>query len=265
MESNHDTDAAERQPLLLPAESDRQMQLNPEWLIAKAIEQKLPVKTLESLLAMRERLKAERAREAYFSALSAFQAACPVIPKSKAVYNKDGRTVRYHYAPLGEIVRKVAPLLTGHGLSFRFDATFEAAPPAQVVTCTVYHLLGHSEASTFRSPIEQEAYMNEIQRSGSSLSYGKRYALCNALGIVADEDDDGVASGNEPAYSNGTKCITPAQHRLLEARIKQMGLDRERVKDWLTRASKGHIKHINDLPAELFDRFLAKLGELGAP
>jgi hypothetical protein len=183
--------------------AERQMQLNPEWLIAKAIEQRLPVRSLEQLLVMRERLKAELAREAYFSALSGFQAECPVIPKSKAVYNKDGKTVRYRYAPLGEIIRTVAPLLTCHGLSYRFDAAFEADPPAQVVTCTVHHLLGHSEASTFRSPIEQEACMNEIQKSGSSLSYGKRYALCNALGIVADDDDDGNSGGGVRTSAEG--------------------------------------------------------------
>jgi hypothetical protein len=56
-----------------------------EALIAKAIEHNLPVESLERLLDMRERLRAEQAREAYFTGLARFQAGCPVIPKTKCV------------------------------------------------------------------------------------------------------------------------------------------------------------------------------------
>jgi hypothetical protein len=281
--SDHDLQAVENQEAVEPipidpiaasrrtAAPDRPMQLHPEWLIAKAIEQKLPVKSLEQLLAMRERLKAERAKEAFYEALTAFQVRCPVIPKTEVVKSKDG-SIRYRYASLPKIIGTVSRLLGENGLSYSFDTLFEAHPSAQVVTCTIHHTLGHSQSSTFRAPIEKDMYMNEIQKSGSSLTYGKRYALCNALGIVADDDDDAVGASLPPAddrgkdaHNNGTKCITPAQHRLLEARIRQLGLDRERVKDWLKLASKGRVEHLNDLPAELFDRLLAKLEEWSAP
>lgn len=220
----------------MPVPSEDRMQLDPEWLIAKAIEQKLPVRSLEQLLLMRERLKNELAREAYFSALSAFQAECPVISKTEPVIDKDGRTVRYRYAPLGEIIRIVGPIMAHHGLSFSFDAAFEADPPAQVVTCTVHHTLGHSETSTFRAPIDMEARMNLIQKSGSSLTYGKRYALSNALGIVADEDDDGN-SGNSGNSGNGIRRLETsgiAESDLLEAlkRCVDKCRDANHVKNW---------------------------------
>lgn len=51
--------------------------------------------------------------------------------------------------------------------------------------------------------------------------------------------------------------ITPAQHALLEARIHEHGLDRERVKAWLARA--WGIAHLDQVPATRFDALLARL------
>jgi hypothetical protein len=51
--------------------------------------------------------------------------------------------------------------------------------------------------------------------------------------------------------------IAPAQHALLEARIHEHGLDRERVKAWLARA--WGIAHLDQVPATRFDALLARL------
>jgi hypothetical protein len=257
-------------------------QLNPEWLIAKAIEQKLPVRSLEQLLAMRERLKTERAREAFYRALSGFQSECPVIPKSKTATvtsRRTGASYQYLFASLDVIVAAVRPCFQKHGFSYRIDTHVEPGTPAFLVaTCMVHHREGHSESSEFRVPVETSGRMNPAQEYGSAGTYAKRYAFCNAFGILTgDEDDDGQSLGaprdeppppeirvQGPGVVQGAR-ITPAQHRLLEARIGQLDLDRERVKDWLKRASKGRIEHLDDLPAELFDRLLAKLDEWGTP
>jgi ERF superfamily len=185
------------------------------------------------------------------------------------------------------IVAAVKPYFQRHGLSYRIDTRVEPGTPAFLVaTCTVHHREGHSESSEFRVPVNTSGRMNPAQEYGSAGTYSKRYAFCNAFGILTgDEDDDGQSLGSrdeasQPAPSPGsgstdimdpaqgvvhTARITPAQHRLLEVRIGQLGLDRERVKDWLKRASKGRIEYLNDLPAELFDRLLAKLDEWGTP
>jgi hypothetical protein len=55
--------------------------------------------------------------------------------------------------------------------------------------------------------------------------------------------------------------ITPAQHRQLEARIAELGLDRERVKSWVLRATRGTVQHLNDLPPEDFDTLMHRLQE----
>ncbi|ABA56556.1 hypothetical protein Noc_A0043 (plasmid) [Nitrosococcus oceani ATCC 19707] len=55
--------------------------------------------------------------------------------------------------------------------------------------------------------------------------------------------------------------ITPAQHRRLEARITELGLERDRVKDWLKRASKGRIEHFADMTQEIYSILDEKLNE----
>lgn len=169
-----------------------------EGLIVSAIEHGASTEALERLLVMRERLKAERAREAFFEALSAFQAECPVIPKRKTarVESRSGGSYTYHYAPLEDIVATVTPLLREHGLSYRFDTRFEDSPPAQVVRCIVHHRDGHTEESEFRTPVDSGARMNVMQQSASAQTYAKRYAFCNALGILTgDDDNDGHTGG----------------------------------------------------------------------
>jgi hypothetical protein len=53
--------------------------------------------------------------------------------------------------------------------------------------------------------------------------------------------------------------ISAAQHRRLEARIKEHRLDRERVKDWMIRASKGRVNHFTELTQALYQKLDAKL------
>jgi hypothetical protein len=51
--------------------------------------------------------------------------------------------------------------------------------------------------------------------------------------------------------------ITASQHKLLEAQIRDYGLDRERVKAWLKTAWQ--IEHFQDLSPKQFERLLIKL------
>ena len=278
--------------------------LSAESLIAKAIEHQVPIETMERLLAMRKELKAEQAREAFYRALSGFQAACPVIPKTKTaeVLSRSGGSYRYSYAPLEGIVKVIAPLLQQYGLSFTVQTRLEQEPLSQVAVCTVHHVDGHSESSEFRAPIDQGARMNEMQKAASAQTYAKRYALCNALGILTgDEDDDaqavngsaqvapnpvspmvaveGSASAPAPEAANrpapsprplpsgrqnqgrttipDTRPGTEAPLRRLEARIRDFGVDRERVKRWVKgKWSLEHFEGLNRSQYEELDRNL---------
>lgn len=168
-----------------------------EDLMSQALAGGADIETLERLFALRQTIKAERDREAFFTALSAFQAECPIIKKTKEVMNRAGTGVIYRYAPLDAIIKVVAPLLTRHGLSYNITAHVE--PPSGkadalahiVAQCHIYHSAGHKEFSEFRVPIQPTDFTNQPQQFGTANTYAKRYAFCNAFGILTgDEDTD---------------------------------------------------------------------------
>jgi len=166
--------------------------IDPETLIMKAVESNVPVETLERLLAMRAELKAEQAKEAFYSALTGFQAECPIIKKTKQVKNKDG-SVRYSYAPIDSIVEQISPYLKKNGLSYTVD-TKRVKDGFVTAIVEIHHILGYSKLSEFDVPIDEEAFMNDAQKTASAFSFAKRYGLTNALGIMTGDQDDDAAS-----------------------------------------------------------------------
>ena len=238
--------------------------ISPEALISDAISQGVAVETMEKLLAMRQELRREQSAAAFFEAMAEFQASIPAIPKTKTA--KAGQ-YSYSYADLASIQQAIAPRLHACGLSIGFE-TQQDGDTLHVVAI-VRHAGGHSERTSFPVPIDRQARMNDTQKVGSALTYGRRYALTAALGIVtADEDDDGQASGyqapskppqrpQEPARTQEAPPSSPAPGRVTEAqvkrlyaRIRELGLDRERVKSWVLRSWK--IDGFNDLTRDQY-------------
>lgn len=167
-----------------------------ESFISQAITSKAPVETLERLFELRSKVKAENAKEAFVEALGAFQQSCPVIKKTKKVLNKDGRSVRYQYAPLDSISEQIKTPMRNVGLSYSWDTLHEEGH--MKVSCKITHKLGHFETSTLEIPIDKEGFMTAPQKYASAQTFAKRYTLLNALGITtADEDDDSLSTPKE--------------------------------------------------------------------
>lgn len=62
---------------------------------------------------------------------------------------------------------------------------------------------------------------------------------------------DPSGSGPVPSGKNGT-TITEAQRKRLEARISELNLDRERVKAWVAKASKGRVQGFEQLTPAMY-------------
>lgn len=160
-----------------------------EAVIQNAIDKGVPVETMERLLAMRRELKAEASKEAYDRAMSLFQEECPVIQKTKQVKNKDGKLL-YAYAPIESIVTQVKSLVKKHGFSYTIDTKTEESQLTAI--CKVTHEQGHSDTSRFTVPADSgSSIMSAPQKAAAALTFAKRYAFCNAFGILTgDEDTD---------------------------------------------------------------------------
>lgn len=167
-----------------------------EVLISQAITEKLPIETMEKLFALKERHDANVAKQAFVDAMSTFQSICPIIEKTKKVLNKDGRTVRYQYAPIDAIAEQIKKPLADNGLSYKWEVENKVGLIS--ATAIVTHRLGHSEKSSFEVPIDNEGYMTAPQKYASALTFAKRYSLCNILGIsTGEEDTDATDVGKE--------------------------------------------------------------------
>jgi hypothetical protein len=176
--------------------------LNPQQLITRAIA-KGDISTVEKLLQMQRELKAEAAKEAYFQALAAFQAECPIIRKKRKVFEKNSATdVRYRFAPIEDIAEIAGPLLTKRGFSWTIKAQQE---PASLKAIVESHNFGHTEITEFAVPIMPDAYMTAPQKVASALTFACRYAFRSAFGIITgSDDDDAQSAGVESA--NGAKA-----------------------------------------------------------
>ena len=196
-----------------------------EVLIAQAIERHVPVETMEKLLAMRRELKQERAKEEYDQAMAEFQADCPTIVKTKEVKTKAG-IVAYRYAPIESIVEQVRDILKKHG--FSYSTNMELLESGVKVSVKVTHSAGHSEETRMSVPLGNKTdIMSQSQVVAAAQTFAKRYAFCNAFGILTgDEDNDAAttASDNHKAGEiNGQGIVTQKQSGFIKGLLIKKG------------------------------------------
>ncbi|MFA6097584.1 MAG: ERF family protein [Candidatus Paceibacterota bacterium] len=199
-----------------------------ENLISQAIEKGTPVETMERLLAMRRELKAEFAKEAYDREMAEFQSECPTIKKTKSV-KTDGGVVAYKYAPIESIVEQVKPLLKRYGFSYSTQ-TINQIDKVKAI-CIVKHMAGHSENYEMEVPLGNKTkIMSPTQVVAAATTFAKRYAFCNAFGILTgDEDtdarpqsDEQVKYSEEPRKDPGFEILRKAIGKTTGKELKSL-------------------------------------------
>lgn len=186
-------------------------------MIRQAVAAGQPLEVIRELKNMAKELADEEARRAFDSALSDARAEIPVILKNRTVGydHKDGSgKTSYRHEDLGEIARTVDPILSRHGLSYRFRTTSEPNQPV-VVTCIVAHRAGHAEENTLSAGRDESGKKNSIQAIASTITYLQRYTLKAALGLAASDDDDG-AKADETQVETITEDQVADLQKLLE-------------------------------------------------
>lgn len=178
---------------------------DPESLIRYAIDKGAGIETIERMMAVRDKLKAEWAKKEYDEALASFQNECPIIKKSKA-----GAKSAYYYAPFEDIISQTKDLIRKHGFSYRI--TSETKGQSIKAICRITHQAGHSETTEFEVPIDtRNTMMNEPQKFAGSRTFASRYAFCGGFGIVTmDSDTDGRTERDKPAGPSALQVADPA-------------------------------------------------------
>ncbi len=123
--------------------------------------------------------------ESLAAALAAAQAEITDPVKDKTA--KAG-SYSYKYTDIAGVLEVVRPVLSKHGIAVHqgFDPTTDGR--GMLLTTTLMH---GTDSITSRLPIPRH---DDMQKLGSAITYARRYALCAAVGVAADSDDDGASA-----------------------------------------------------------------------
>lgn len=179
--------------------------LTADNLISQAIKGKVSVEIIERIMALRDKQKAEWAKEQFDKAMAAFQSECPIIKKTKTIKTKAGEEA-YSYAPLESILIQVKPLLENHGFSYSIQT--ETGEKKVKATCLAKHKDGHSEPSSMEVPLGNKTQiMSDTQVTAAALTFAKRYAFCNVFGILTGDDDNEAVLPKDKMAKDSTNYL----------------------------------------------------------
>src|SRR5579883_1215168 len=222
----------------VPMSDEHHGALTPMDMLERAVTQGADIAVLEKLMALQERWENNQARKEFDAAISAAKAEIPPVVRNRAGHNNK------KYADFAAIAATIDPIITKHGLSYRFRTTQDERIH---VTCILSHKSGHSEETTLSGPADQTGNKNAIQAIGSTLTYLQRYSLVQMLGLAAADDDDGRAAGTD------TGPLSEQQADEIRALLAQTKSDVNRFLKWAGAAS------VADIPASKFADCVAML------
>lgn len=190
--------------------------MTPMDMVYHVVQSGQPIEVVREMMALSREIKQEQAREAFDRAIAGAKAEISPIVRNATGHNSK------RYADFAAIARTVDPVLSSHGLSYRFKTS---QTDKITVTCVISHEQGHFEETTLSGPADATGNKNPIQAIGSTLSYLQRYSLTAALGLASANDDDGAAAGKS---ENQLRKITPEQVKIILALLDETDSDTEK-------------------------------------
>jgi hypothetical protein len=227
----------------------------------------ISVEKLERLFDLSERARAVRAKQAFAEAFAALQIELPTIDRKNriVVYSKEARERKggpvegvdvpqqsTPYATLETIIAAIRAPLSKHGFGIRFEHA--TANGLIETTAILTHREGHAERANV-PPLQHDSSgsKNNVQAVGSSLTYGRRYALLALLAIVShapqDADDDGKAAGEASPHAG----ITDEQVAELRALIVQASVPEKIERYTGVMLKRYKVARMEDLTPAQFD------------
>ena len=177
--------------------------------------------TMEKMTELYLKVEAENARKAFAHAKAQLQAELPRVIARRIIPNNDG-SARSTFAAYEDIMAAIQPALVKHGFSVSFTFRYDTSGKVErlCAICQLAHIDGHSETNEFAVRVSDPPKASGAQGDGATHTYAKRYALCAALNIAIDKDNDARIDG---------EYITSEEAAELEALAKRFGADVDRL------------------------------------
>lgn len=205
-----------------------------------AMNPEVDIDKMERLLDMQERVMNRNAEQAFNAALAMMQSELPTVAETAQGHNNK-------YAPLERINEAVRPVLQRHGFAVTFRTKQGQAGIG--VAAVLSHREGHHEETSLILPADTSGSKSAVQAIGSTISYGKRYALCALLNISTGDDADG-------APPPGAGHIDEAQAKRLRGALATAGVVEEHF------CQQAGIGALENLEANRFGRAMNHLQNL---
>lgn len=162
-----------------------------------AINNTVDIDKMNALLDMQERVLNRNAAQAFAADMAAMQAEMPRVFKLASGHNTT-------YARLEDINDALRPTLQKFGFCVTFRINQQGLESV-TVTAVCSHKLGHSETASMTLPLDKSGSKNAVQAIGSTVSYGKRYAMCALLNISTGDDTNGAELGRSQSKPEAPK------------------------------------------------------------
>ena len=170
----------------------------PAAMAALAVQQGLPVETIERMWALQVAYEVREAEKAYNVAFAAFRADNLIIPKTLRVDR--GKAGSFTQAEYDQVCSRLSPALAKHGFGFSHDQKFGSRKwttdgvendIAWVwVTCWLKHSAGHAESVQLEGPPGDLSANTPVQNMQTTASYLKRQSLLAITGTATGGEDD---------------------------------------------------------------------------
>jgi len=192
----------------------------PMSMLAMAVSQGADLDKISKLMDLQERYEKAESVKAFNAAFASFRAESVIVIKNRKV--DAGPLSGKRYAELFSVVNAVTPALSRNGLSAAWKLTKDEKDWIEV-TCTIKHVLGHSDSVSMGGPPDAGGAKSPIQARASTVSYLERYTLKAICGVSEQEDDNDGASpppkpaGQQPYPPDSFSENFPKWARLIES------------------------------------------------
>ena len=213
-------------------------------LLRLAVEKGLSPEGLERLVALSERVADRQSERDLAGALREFQRECPDIEKSKhvSIKTRGGDDYGYDFAPLDAIRGVIQPLLDKHGLGVSFDSDLDDKGRL-VCTCWLHHEGGGKRSAKFCCVVDGSPTMSGPQKTAGTLTFAKRQALVEVLGLTMTDPDTDGQTPDAPSPSLSEEHLANLRSLLDELGTR---VDLKRFLEWLRVPEGGSLSDVRE-------------------
>jgi hypothetical protein len=228
-------------------------------IAAAAANPSVDVDKMRALLDMQREIMAEDARIAFTQDFLAMD--LPVIDRDGRIdegITRSGRQgKKTNYATFENINKVIKPKLKENGFVLWFEP--DVGPDHRIIIRGhLDHVKGHGKTCAIPLALEDTGKKNNAQATGSTISYGKRYATIALLNLISNAPEDRDTDANVAA-----DAISAEQKEQLIKACEVRNAPLKKLVAYLNQRGGSEMKSIDDLPANRFDEAMETIKTYG--